>query len=76
MNIPSFLLTSTIIDQKETRKTGIGLIFIRILSLITSILILLDIVKTSNKSITVYSLIIFGVIIIIIGEILRKEYFK
>ena len=76
MNIPSFLLIGTIIDEKETRKTGIGLIFIGILSLIISILILFDIIEQSNKNFPAYSLIIFGIIMIIIGEILRREYFK
>jgi len=76
MKITSMFLTNVIIDEKETKKTGLWLIFIGILSLVISLLIYLDIVTQSNKNFPTYALVIFGVIIILIGFVLQKQYFK
>ena len=76
MKIHPILLTGVIIDEKETRKTGIGLIFIGVISLIISLFTMADIIETSTKLYSVIFLIIFGLILVLLGGILRKGYFR
>jgi protein-S-isoprenylcysteine O-methyltransferase Ste14 len=76
MKLQNFLIINTIIDRKETKKTGIGLIFVGIISLIISFLLQFEFVKPEYASFPAFSLTIIGIILIIIGIILSKEFFK
>ena len=77
-NSISWLLSvGTIIDEKETKKTGIWLIFIGILFIIGAVYVVIRDLGTSNF-IWAYPISFFctGIIIVILGEILRRKYFR
>jgi len=71
------LSVGTIIDEKETKKTGLGLIFVGILFIIVSIYLIIRDCNTPNPNVAyIFSFFCIGIIIIIIGEILRRLYFR
>ncbi len=72
MKLLPLLLLNSVIDSKETRKTGIWLIFIGILSIFIYFLFVIGIIKQENTTIPPISVIIFGITMIIVGGILFK----
>lgn len=77
-NLITWLLSvGTIIDNKETKKTGKGLIFVGVLFIIVTIYIFIRDFGTTNLNwFYIASFILIGIIIAILGEILRRQYFR
>jgi len=71
------LSVGSIIDEKETKKTGTGLIFVGILFIIVSAYLFIRDLGTSDFNLTyLISFFCVGIILIILGEILRRGYFR
>jgi len=71
------LSVGTIIDEKETSKTGLGLIFVGVLFIIIGFyMVLRDFSKSDFNLIYIILFILTGFIILIVGVIFRREYFK
>ena len=70
------LSVGTIIDEKETSKTGLGLIFVGVLFIIIGFyMVLRDFSKSDFNLIYIILFILTGFIILIVGVIFRREYF-
>ena len=71
------LSVGSIIDEKETKKTGTGLIFVGILFIIVSAYLVIRDLRTSDFNLAyLISFFSLGIILIILGEILRRGYFR
>jgi len=70
------LSVGTIIDEKETSKTGLGLIFVGVLFIIIGFyMVLRDFSSPDFNLIYILLFILTGIVILLVGEILRRDYF-
>lgn len=71
------LSVGTIINEKETKKTGKGLIFVGVLFIIVAIYMIIRDFRAPNLNwFYTTSFFFTGIIIVILGEILRRQYFR
>ena len=68
------LSVATIIDENETKKAGLGLIFVGIIAIIISIILCIR--DWGYLNINSLSLFCIGILIIVFGVILKRGYYR